>query len=56
MHESLKHLRLDRRLLVRRHWIRDKEREKEFASLPDCADKAVPLCEEEEDAEADASD
>lgn len=41
------HLRLDRRLLRRRGWISSSEMERELAALPDVADKAEPLGEEE---------
>ena len=53
--ESMKKLRLDRRLIRRRGWIRPNELEKELSRLPDVSDKVAPI---EEDApganEADA--
>ncbi len=51
MHESIRHLRLDRRLLKRRGWLSEKELEKELAALPDVADKGMPLGDEEEEEE-----
>ncbi|UCE84911.1 MAG: hypothetical protein JSU66_11200 [Deltaproteobacteria bacterium] len=53
MHESIRHLRLDRRLLTRRDWISDPELDQELAALPDVADKGVPLGEEAEEPEAE---
>lgn len=40
MHESVRHLRLDRRLLRRRDWLSSKELEEELGSLPDVSEKA----------------
>lgn len=40
MHESVRHLRLDRRLLRRRDWMSSKALEEELASLPDVSEKA----------------
>ncbi len=55
MHKSIQHLRLDRRLLTRRGWLSDKELEKELAALPDVADKGMPLGDDEEEPETEAS-
>lgn len=41
MHESIRHLRLDRRLISRRSWISPEELEAELARLPDVASKAA---------------
>ncbi len=38
-HDSMKALRLDRRLLRRRGWITEEELEKQLSALPDVADK-----------------
>jgi hypothetical protein len=46
--ESLRRLRLDRRLLDRRGWIARKDLESELAALPDAADKIAPVEEEAE--------
>ncbi len=40
MRDGKAHLRLDRRLALRRDWITEKELEKELAALPDVAEKA----------------
>jgi len=53
VHESIRNLRLDRRLLERPGWIEAGELERELAALPDAADKAAPL-EEGEAAEGSA--
>ena len=50
MHDSIQKLRLDRRLLGRRGWVSEQELERELASLPDVADKAVPLGSDADDA------
>lgn len=55
MHESIRHLRLDRRLLKRRGWLSEKELEKELAALPDVADKGMPLGDDEEEPETETS-
>jgi hypothetical protein len=39
---SLRKLRLDRRLVDRRGWISREELERELASLPDVSDKVAP--------------
>lgn len=40
--ESLRELRLDRRLIRRRNWIDPKELERELEVLPDVSDKISP--------------
>ena len=55
MHESIRHLKLDWRLLRRRGWLSDEEFERELAQLPDTADTGVPLGEEEEAPEEEPS-
>ena len=40
--ESLRGLRLDRRLIGRRNWIDPKQLERELAALPDVSDKMAP--------------
>ena len=40
VHESIRNLRLDRRLLRRRSWISPEELEQELAQLPDASEKA----------------
>ena len=55
--ESLEKLRLDRRLLNRRGWMSDGERQRALAALPDVAAKATTLgAESNEDESAPASD
>lgn len=39
-HDSLRNIRLDRRLLQRRDWIDSEQLEKELSALPDVAQKA----------------
>lgn len=39
-HESLRGIRLDRRLLQRRGWIDPEELDRELAGLPDVSEKA----------------
>jgi hypothetical protein len=51
VHESLRNLQLDRRLLRRRGWIDPEALEKELSSLPDASDKIDPREEEPEEAE-----
>ena len=48
--ESMKRLKLDRRLIGRRGWISQKDLERELAALPDASDKIQPA--EIQDAEA----
>lgn len=52
VHESLKKLRLDRRLETRRDWLSSEERERELAALADVSDKIAPPEEEAEEPEA----
>ena len=40
--ESMKRLKLDRRLIGRRGWISQQDLERELSSLPDAADKIQP--------------
>ena len=47
--ESLRKLRLDRRLIRRRGWISEKELSEELAALPDAADKQIPPEEDDEE-------
>jgi uncharacterized protein YidB (DUF937 family) len=50
--ETMRNLRLDRRLLGRRAWISEQELAEELAALPDASDKiAPPTSEPEGDAE-----
>ncbi len=53
--ESLRKLRLDRRLIDRKGWISDSELEKELGALPDTSDKRMPP-EEDDDEQPAASD
>jgi hypothetical protein len=39
---SLARLRLDRRLIARRGWIKPEELERELAALPDVSNKVAP--------------
>ena len=41
--ESLRELRLDRRLIGRRGWISDEEIARELAALPDVSHKIAPI-------------
>ncbi len=43
--ESIRKLRLDRRLIRRRGWIEEQELARELEDLPDAADKAITLGE-----------
>ena len=52
VHDSIRNLRLDRRLLRRRGWISDDELEQELAALPEVGDKAEIVSAEEAEAEA----
>jgi hypothetical protein len=54
-HESLRHLRLDRRLRDRRGWISKDELEREIAALPDVSEKIAPA-EETAPGEAEAGE
>ncbi len=42
VHDSLRNLRLDRRLLHRRGWLSEQEQERELAALPDVSEKIAP--------------
>jgi hypothetical protein len=42
VHDSLRNLRLDRRLLNRRDWLSPEELQREFSALPDVSDKIAP--------------
>jgi hypothetical protein len=53
VHESLRKLRLDRRLLHRRGWIGEEELTKELAALPDVSDKIAPPEESHAEVEAE---
>ncbi|MDX1649717.1 MAG: hypothetical protein R3263_07665 [Myxococcota bacterium] len=57
VHESMRNLRLDKRLLRRRGWIAPEELEKELEALPDAEPKAerVPVLETEESREGAGS-
>ncbi len=56
VHESLRNLRFDRRLLHRRGWVSPDEHERELAALADVSDKIAPPEEESEaEAEGDAA-
>ena len=55
--ESLDKLRLDRRLLKRRGWMSDAERQRALEALPDVSSKATTLgAESRENDSAPASD
>jgi len=41
--DSVSRLRLDRRLLFRRGWLKPEERERELETLPDVSGKATTL-------------
>jgi hypothetical protein len=47
VHDSIRNLRLDRRLLRRRGWISPEELERELAALPDVAEKGEIVAEDE---------
>ena len=49
--ESIRNLRLDRRLHARRDWIEEKELQAALDALPDVADKIMPAGEDEPVAE-----
>ncbi len=53
--ESLRKLRLDRRLIRRRGWISENQLQKDLEALPDVSDKVMPP-EEADGEEAAASD
>jgi hypothetical protein len=55
VHESLRKLRLDRRLLHRRGWIGEEELTKDLATLPDVSDKIAPPEEAHAEGEAETS-
>lgn len=57
VHESMRNLRLDKRLLRRRGWISPEELDKELQALPDGEPKAerIPVLETEETREETAS-
>ena len=52
--ESMKRLRLDRRLIRRSGWISEEELERELAGLPDVSDKIQPPTVEETETEGSA--
>ena len=55
--ESLDKLRLDRRLIRRRGWMSEAERQRALEALPDVSSKATTLgAESNEDESAPASD
>jgi hypothetical protein len=54
--ESTARLKFDRRLATRRGWVEPDELEQELASLPDAADKMVPLGEPGEGARETSAD
>ena len=54
--DSMKALRLDRRLLSRRGWITTEELDKQLEALPDAAAKAQTLALDSESAEAPAEE
>jgi len=41
--ESMRRLRLDRRLIRRRGWVSDEELERELTALPDVSHKIAPV-------------
>lgn len=53
--ETMRNLRLDRRLLQRRGWVSPKELEEALEALPDVSGKIAPPAEEPRPAEAGAS-
>jgi hypothetical protein len=57
VHDSMRNLRLDKRLLRRRGWVDPPELEKELEALPDAASKAdrIPVLESEASRENEAS-
>jgi len=52
--DSMQKLRLDRRLIQRRSWISEKEREAALESLPDVSEKLMTLGEAEDQGKAGA--
>jgi hypothetical protein len=52
----IRDLRFDRRLQHRRGWIPAQDREEALASLPDVADKAELVSDEEQDGRKPSSD
>jgi len=52
--DSLRNLRLDRRLHRRRGWISNEDLDSELAALPDASDKVQPP--EEDDADSPESE
>ena len=54
--DSVKKLRLDRRLIDRRGWLSAKERNEAIEGLPDVADKAITLGAASDTPEPDASE
>jgi hypothetical protein len=50
--DSMKQLRLDRRLIRRRGWISDQELAQELESLPDASQNAITLGEAADEAKA----
>jgi hypothetical protein len=50
--DSMKRLRMDRRLIGRRAWISQQELDAELAELPDVSDKMAPPQEPDEGGEA----
>ena len=53
--DALRKLRLDRRLTRRRGWIGEAELERELASLPDAAAKAITLGDAADERESAAA-
>ena len=47
--ESMKQLRLDRRLMNRQGWISQKDLQGELEALPDVSDKVAPADDESDD-------
>ncbi|MDJ0788937.1 MAG: hypothetical protein QNK05_19195 [Myxococcota bacterium] len=56
VHESMKNLRLDRRLTRRRGWVDPADLASELDALPDVADKAEVVTDDEAEAAAPAAD
>lgn len=55
VHEHLSHLKLDRRMLRRRQWVKDPEVKQALEQLPDVSEKAETVgMEEGEEAASDA--
>lgn len=55
VHEHLKGLQVDRRVLRRRGWISPEDLERELSALPDAADKIDPGTPETERPEGGAA-